>query len=286
MDGYLKTVETLPWGDIGASILIIIGVLGIRWVVFRAIRGKSETLSPEQRKWISSTRNIAIIIIFILLLSVWSLELSRFALSIAAFALAIVIASKELTLCLLGGIYRAISRPFHVGDWIEVGHIRGEVLQEGMLSTVLQEIPERHDTTQNYTGRTITMPNSMLLSQTVMNENYLREFVTHIFTITVNAEHTSPESDSAFIRDQVDNIWQGFQEQAKTTWSSIRKHTGVALRSPDPLVDVHTTDLCHIAFTVQIFCPREQAEAIEQEITTALLERIKSYRESLTSASA
>jgi len=104
-------------------LLIIAIVLGIRWIIFRAIRGKSETLSPKQRKWISSTRNIAIIIIFILLLSVWSLELSR-------FALAIVIARKELTLCLLGGIYSTITHPFSVGDWIEVGPIRGEVLKK------------------------------------------------------------------------------------------------------------------------------------------------------------
>jgi len=137
-------------------LLIIAIVLGIRWIIFRAIRGKPETLSPEQCKWISSTRNIAIIIIFILLLSVWSLKLSRFALSIAVFALAIVIARKELTLCLLSGIYRTITHPFSVGDWIEVGPIRGEVLEEGVINTTLQEILPRHDTTQNYTGRTIS----------------------------------------------------------------------------------------------------------------------------------
>jgi len=269
----LEFVETLPWSDIGTSILIIAVVLGIRWVIFRAIRGKSETLSPEQRKWISSTRNIAIIIIIILLLSVWSLELSRFALSIAAFALAIVIASKELTLCLLGGIYRAITQPFSIGDWIEVGPIRGEVLQEGLISTTLQEIPPRSDITQNYTGRTITMPNSMLLAHSVMNEDYLRYFVTHRFTITSSADHTSPKSDGAFVRKEVEKLWKGFETKATETWSTIRKHTGVPLKNPDPIVDVHTTDDCHIAITVQIFCPREEAEAIEHNITTALLER-------------
>ncbi len=279
MNKNIAAVETLPWSDIGTSVLIIAVVLGIRWIIFRAIRGKSETLSPEQRKWISSTRNIAIIIIFILLLSVWSLELSRFALSIAAFALAIVIASKELTLCLLGGIYRAIAHPFSVGDWVEVGPIRGEVLQEGLISTTLQEIPLRHDTTQNYTGRTITMPNSMLLAHTVMNENYIRHFVTHIFTITSSADHTSPKSDGAFVRKEVEKHWKKFEEKATETWTSIRKNTGVALRSPDPIIDVHTTDDCHIAITVQIFCPREEAEAIEHHITTSLLERQRVRRE-------
>jgi hypothetical protein len=260
-------------------LLIIAIVLGIRWIIFRTIRGKPETLTPEQCKWISSTRNIAIIIIFILLLSVWSLKLSRFALSIAVFALAIVIARKELTLCLLSGIYRTITHPFSVGDWIEVGPIRGEVLEEGEINTTLQEILPRHDTTKNYTGRTITMSNSMLLGHSVMNENHLRNFVIHMSTITSSAVHTSPKSDGDFVRKEVNKHWKVFEEKATETWHTIRKNTGVALRNPDPVFDVHTTVDCHIAITVQLFCPRDEAEAIEDHITTALLERQRVRRE-------
>jgi len=77
----------------------------------------------------------------------------------------------------------------------------------------------------------------------------------------------------------VNKHWKVFEEKATETWHTIRKNTGVALRNPDPVFDVHTTVDCHIAITVQLFCPRDEAEAIEDHITTALLERQRVRRE-------
>jgi len=117
------------------------------------------------------------------------------------------------------------------------------------------------------------------LGHSVMNENHLRNFVIHIFTIISSAIHTSPKSDGDFVRKEVNKYWKVFEEKATKTWHTIRKNTGVALRSPNPVIDEHTTVDCHIAITVQLSYPRDEAEAIEDHITTALLERQRVRRE-------
>lgn len=271
-----KTVTELPWGDIGASVMMVSVILLVRWAIVRSIRGKAETLNADRRKWISLVRNLTVVLIFIGLLLVWSIELSKFALSIAAFAVAIVIASKEVILCLTGGLYRTITRPFETGDWIEVGNVRGEVLQEGFMNTVLHELSPAGDQTHDYTGHIITMPNGMILTHNVVNLNIRKEYVFHTFSIVIDAlESLRPKEDLAFLCDEIEAEWIAYDEDATKYWTKVRRHMALDIRKPDPLVRMHTTELAHVVFDIRLLCPREQAVFIEQRVTTRFLTRIQ-----------
>lgn len=278
MNEYSEMIAKLPWRDIGASVIIVAAILMARWGLYRAIRGKSETLTPEQRRWIAATRSGAAVLIVLALLFVWSLELSRFALSIAAFAVAIVIASKEIILCVSGGLYRAVSSAFNTGDWIEVGAYRGEVLQKGLLTTTLQELAPDSDLAREYTGRTVTMPNALLLSHPIINLNFMRRFNYYNFEITVPEGDVAPEADLAFLNECLDGEWSQHADVAERYWSMVRQRTGIDLRQPTPRVAIKTTELCHICFNVRIFCPREQAGDVQRRVTLAFLERIDGRR--------
>ncbi len=271
-----QSVTGLPWRDIGASTLMISVILLTRWGIVRSIRGRAETLSADRRKWISLVRNLTVVMIFIGLLLVWSFELSKFALTFAAFALAIVIASKEVILCLTGGLYRTMTRPFDTGDWIEVGDIRGEVLEEGFMSTILHELSPAGDQSHDYTGHIITMPNAMILSHNIINLNIRKQYVFHTFAIAVDSlEYLRPKEDHAYLVDAIQTEWTAYDEEATKYWTTVRRHMALDIRKPDPQVRMHTTDLAQILFDVRLLCPRAEALAIEQRITTRFLSRIR-----------
>ena len=271
-----QTFAGLPWRDIGASTLMISVILLARWGIVRSIRGNAETLSADRRKWISLVRNLTVVLIFIGLLLVWSIELSKFALSFAAFALAIVIASKEVIMCLTGGLYRTMTRPFDTGDWIEVGDIRGEVLQEGFMDTILHELSPAGDQSHDYTGHIITMPNSMILSHNIINLNIRKKYVFHTFAIAVaSLEYLHPKEDLAFLVDTIQTEWTAYDEDATKYWTMVRRHMALDIRKPDPQVRMHTTDLAQILFDVRLLCPRAEALFIEQRITTRFMSRIR-----------
>jgi len=268
-----ELLGNLPWNDIGATFVIVAGALLLRWLFVRRIRSGSETLTPEQRKWISLARNTTFAVIAVSLVAIWALELSKFALSVAAFAVAIVIAGKEIILCVTGGLYRAVAGPFDVGDWIEVGPIKGEVLQSGVFATQLQELSDSV-VYQDYTGRTVTLPNSMLLSHPVENLNFTRHFIYHTFQLTVKTEDAEPEADLALIGRELDAVWSGYEELATRYWGMVRKRSGVELRDPRPEAGIGTTDLAHIAYYVRIFCQRTNAAEIEKTISLRLIDQI------------
>lgn len=278
------SLKDMPWSDIVASSLLILFALVLRWFLTRMIRRGKETLSPEQRKWLSTTQNATILLILIGLLFVWSLELSRVALSLAAFAVAIVIASKEVILCVTGGIYRAAAKPFEVGDWIEVGEYRGEVLHEGLLTTRIQELSADGDISHAHTGRDITVPNAFLLLHPVIDLNFNKRFIFHTFDIVAPEADVDAVADLDEIKKIVNEIWQCHSEVAERYWRMVRRKSGVDLGHPAPQVNMSTTDIGHIRFHIVLFCPRETAAAAQTDVTVRALARIRARRQSAADA--
>lgn len=260
-------LQALPYGDLIISAVIVAIALAIRILISRQIRGDSETLSAEQRKWLSITHNVTLLVILGLLLVVWAFELSRAAISVAAFAVALVIGTKELILCFIGGVYRLIVRPFTGGDWIMVGDYRGEVLQEGLLATKLQELSPESDVRSDYTGETISLPNSMLLSHSVRDINIHRNFVFHEFTLTLPSARKDTEQIYDDLKKAVDAEWATTRDVAERYWSMVRNRSAVDFRKSDPSVILATTDVGFPCFNIRIFCKRNEAIDVQERLT-------------------
>ncbi|MGB6228793.1 MAG: mechanosensitive ion channel family protein [Litorimonas sp.] len=249
--------------------LVVIALLA-RIVLVRMIKGRSETLSGSRRRLISIVQNSAILLVLLGLIYIWSPQLSTFALSLTAFAVAMVIATKEYLLCLVGGLYRTTASPFTVGDWVEINGMRGEVLFEGILSTRLQELGTgggRFD----YTGRVLSIPNSVLLTQTVQNESYRKRYLHHRFTVTVEPG-LDPGPVLAEVRKRLPVLCEDVDRKAERYWSMVRQRTQTEIPSREPHVGVETTTLGKIAFGVTVFCATGEATQVEESVTALILQ--------------
>ncbi len=251
------------------SVSLVAAALPLRALLVRLIRSESDVLSDRQRRWIRRVRGGIWLVVVLGLAAVWAPALRAFALSLTAVTVAIVIATKELILCLSGAVLRATTQAYAVGDWIEVGTFKGEVTDYGPLATALQEI-DVDCNTYEYTGRTLIVPNSLLLTTPVRNENFMRRYVFHRFQV-----HLEPGPDlatlEALILDRVRRDSAGFAEVASRYNASIRRRTGVAIMGPEPRVLVATTELAKVCLTVTVFCPTKAAASLEQAITRDVL---------------
>jgi small-conductance mechanosensitive channel len=164
-----------------ATLLLIVVVLLIRSAINRAIaRSKRSYESRVELK--AHTRSLSHVILLFGVMIVWGSELRTFALSLVAMAAAIAVAMKELITCFLGGVLKSFSRPFKVGDRIEMGNGKGEVIGHDFLTTTILEV---HPITQDITGRRIILPNSLLLTSSVALLSKRPRYQLHSFTVTV-----------------------------------------------------------------------------------------------------
>ncbi len=242
------------------SLLVIVGILFLRWVALRVVRAQSDYLTEGQIRLMSLARNGGLLAILLALFAIWASELQEFALSIAAFAAAIAIAMKELILCIAGALVRSVSGAVGSGDWVEIGGYSGDVTEQSPLSTTLIEYdPARME----YTGRTVTLPNILFLQGPVINHGFRKRFVFHTFSI-----HAEPMPDAMDARrailDALTEASGRFDEVATRYAALIEKRAGVHLPPVAPRVRLGTTEFGKLRFEATMFCPRESALEMEE----------------------
>ncbi|WP_410764450.1 mechanosensitive ion channel family protein [Haloferax sp. DFSO60] len=92
--------------------------------------------------------------------------------SFGVIGFAITFALQQPILSLIGWVYIVIKRPFAVGDRISVSDFSGDVAEVDFLVTTLWE--SGGDLTSNQSsGRTVTVPNSLVLSSEIVNHGAL-----------------------------------------------------------------------------------------------------------------
>ncbi|MDO9620668.1 MAG: mechanosensitive ion channel, partial [Moraxellaceae bacterium] len=95
-------------------------LLGIRYALRRAIL-RRDALEPDmKRRWLVSVRNATFLLFLMGIMLIWAREIQTVALSMVAIAAALVLATREIILCLLGSLYRTSTNAYSIGDRIEI----------------------------------------------------------------------------------------------------------------------------------------------------------------------
>ncbi len=251
---------------------LIAAMLSLRIVLVYLIKRNRAILTEGRRHWITSVKNFSWLIMVFGLLLIWWPELKNFAFSIAAVTLALVIATKELILCFSGAMLRAGTGAFTIGDWIEVGANRGEVIDFNLFSTTLQEL-DRPPNDYSFTGKVIAIPNSLFLSEPIKNLNFSKRYAFHRFSIAIDA-HFNIADIRQWIVAEIDQCSADFVEIARRYNAFIEKRTGIDIPGPEPRIMISTSELAKCIITVIIFCPTEKAAELERHITQGVLERV------------
>jgi small-conductance mechanosensitive channel len=254
---------------IQSVVVILIGIF-VR-VQVSAILRRSNINPDIKRRWIIHTRNIASGIIFIGLFTIWATELKDFAISIAAIAVALVLSTKELILCFLGGLLKASSNSFQIGDRIEVGEVRGDVIDHDLLTTKILEIGP-HRKIHRKTGRLVTIPNSLFLGNVIINESYLHTYVLHTFSVHYSV-HDNWKNAETCLLEAANEKCGPIIEKVQSFMNKVGKKDGIEVPKVNPTISLHFPGPDEITFILRIPAPANFKGDYEQAILRMYLER-------------
>lgn len=265
---------------------LLVTFLLVRYLAARWIRGDARILDEQQRRKLFTARTAITVALIICLFGIWGDYLQNLLLSLTAVTLAIVIATKELIMCIAGFVMRTTDRMFGIGDWIECNGLRGEVTDLTLLSTTLLEV-ESPEYGYGYTGRTLLLPNSMFLTHSVHAASFPRKFIQHRFAITVPATRSfDPAAALSWLRNAANRVCEPIMEDARKVVDSMNRRLHIEIQGPEPLVTMGTMPEGSITYRVLIFCPRDQANALEQKITRNFLGAVHGGRFAFQEAAA
>lgn len=264
MEFVAALAENSPLAKLFSSALLLLAVLAAYHFAAAAIRRADWSTLEARRRWLVMIRNVAILLFLLTLMVVWAAQLRTLALSVVGFAVAIVLVTKELIMCVTGGFLRSSTSLFRVGDRIEVKELRGDVIDLTMLTTTILEIGPQQLTHQ-YTGRAVVLPNSVFLTESVINESYTEDYVLHTTVVPLPRE-TDWRRDEAHLLQAAHEVCGEFIETARRHIERIGHQQGIDVPSVDPRVSVSLPEADELHLIVRFPAPARQKGRTEQEI--------------------
>ena len=112
------------------------------------------------------------LLLVVIVVSILFVEWYAAVVSLGLISLILGFALQTPISSFIGWIYILVRQPYRVGDRIEIGEARGEVIDVGYLDTTLWEIGGRHLTTDHPSGRTVKFPNTKVFDTPVFNYSW------------------------------------------------------------------------------------------------------------------
>jgi small-conductance mechanosensitive channel len=269
MKEWLLNPERVVILDLLKSIIFLGVLLLIRAIVGRMITRVDDLSVEDKRRWMHSLRNVLFFVFMFGVVFIWAHELSTFAVSLMAVAVAMVLATKELIMCLTGALLRMRANAYAPGDRIEVAHLRGKVLDQNFLSTRILEIGPGH-TSNQYTGRTVVFPNSLLLTGPVVNETNRKDYSFHTITIPMSTEDDWQAAERLLL-EAARAECAPYLEEARRQIKKLEGTEWLDAPTVDPRINVQIPEPGRIHLLLRFAVPAPKIVRIEQVILRRFL---------------
>ncbi len=278
MEGFLddlgKTLkhsltQESTWSYALQSALLLTVLLLVR-SGFRRLIARSQRLPEEKALSLQIlNRNFLVAALAVGLLWIWGRELKDLALSLAAIAVALVLATKELLLCLLGSVLRTSGDTFSVGDRIEVGNLRGDVVDHRLLTTTLLEVGAGHQRT----GRSLSIPNAIFLITPVINETFTKAYVLHLVKVSLKRDEEWRRAEHLFV-EAATEVCAPYLEAARMHMGAMARRHSLQAPMVAPRIMTHFPDAESVELTVRVPTPAREKGRIEQHILRRFFDKL------------
>jgi len=267
--------------SVGNSLVLFLCYLAVRIVTVRTVSRLAFENAELKRKWIVYLKNITTVIFFTALAVIWASKLQTFALSLAAVAAAVAVTFKEYMLCVLGGVFKSSSNLFKVGDRIEIKEFRGDVIDHDFLTTTLLEIGPGHQLHQ-FTGKTLVIPNSLFLSNPLINETARTNIGLHSFEFPAYITDDLVTIENELLA-AARAVTEPYVPEAQRVYHRLSVAEGIVEPAVEPRISVYFPEAHRVIFVVRFPTPIKRKGKTEQEIIRRFLKSVP--RQSFSEAS-
>jgi small-conductance mechanosensitive channel len=248
------------------TVLVVLAVLAANVGISAALRQRTRLSRETKLRTSVFWRNFSLLVALLALLFVWRAELRAAALSLAALSVALVLAGKELLTSVLGYFQRTTSGTFRFGDVIEIHGVRGEVIDQTLLSTTLLEMSEEHQ----FTGRVVQFPNSFYVMHPLKNHSRLGSYQLGILTVPLS-DSDNVEAAKALLERVARQACGEFVAPTEVALRELEGEQFVVMPSAEPRVTVRLPEANKVVLALRYPCPADRRTRTEQDILLAYL---------------
>ena len=271
MDGLLKQAMSLSLVE--KCIAAVLGIL----VIHAAFRVLEETLPRrfgransryKVRKFVVFSGYITILLFLAIL---FEDRLGRLSFAIGLIGAGVAVALQDVLASVAGAFTIGFSKLYMVGDRVQIGDTRGDVIDIGLLRTTLMETGTwvRMDL---YNGRIVRVPNSAVLKGSVFNYSqgfrFLWDEIKVVFTVG---------SDWQLAREMLTQVARemtgDYLAEAQSSWKAVSDYYETANPPLQPLVTL-VMNGGNLEFSVSYVVEYMKRTAVQDKLFTKIVQEV------------
>lgn len=260
------------------AVIVVIAVL-LRLALVPVVRRRYRD-DLYRRYWAGKIAKYAIVAVaLVALIMVWAPLGGRLSVILGFATAGIAFAMQEVIGALFGWLNILTGRIYTVGDRVEMGGVRGDVMDISPLRTTMLEIGRgvaaagspTTVTARQPTGRVVSISNKKTFTDPVFNYSSHFEWMWDELTFTVPYE-ADWHAAERIVREEVDRRDAEARERGERELSRIANRYVLAQADIEPATYVRA-ETCWIAITARFVAHVRSARSVKDDITRAVIDR-------------
>ncbi len=252
--------------------IIVILVLIIISNVVKKIIGKNVKKRKKAFNYKKMTTYITTVVIFVLILMIWSSMVKSLAIMISIISVGIALALQEVILTIAGWFFIIFKKPYEVGDRIELGDIKGDIIDIDMYNTTVLEIQNWVKSDQS-TGRIAKIPNSEVFRKIIYNYTQGWNYIWDEIKLTITFESDYKKAEKILL-NIVNGYTEGIEENVKRSIKKLNRKYLIHFNIFTPKVFIKIND-SGITLILRYLVDVKERRMVEDKINREFLDKIE-----------
>lgn len=190
---------------------------------------------------------------------------------IGVFLAGIAFTMRDVFSNVVGWMIIASHKGFKTGDRVHIGTVIGDVLDVGVLRTTIAEVSDWDTHGEQSTGRLVSLPNSVVLKESVINYNRSFSTMWNELSVVVTFESDWAKAEE-LIQSIADSDFEGKKDFFKNSTDNVKRELMLEYHFLTPKVYVKVIDVgveLTLRHLVEVRKRRAVADQIFREILNA-----------------
>lgn len=250
-------------------VILGVGVVLVALAVYRKVTKVIASRSISKQR-AHTSRNVLRLVFSLLvgvaILGIFTDQWVGVILSLGILGFAVTFALQQPLLSLIGWGYILVNQPYQVGDRVLIESAKGDVIDVDFLVTTLWEINGDLVSSNQPSGRIVTVPNSVVLSSEVFNYSW-EEFPYVWNELSIQVAY---ESDIEFARQVMRSVADDYlgEEMAKNVqrYRQVLEDTPVELKVRErPSVNIYQEE-SWVEFRLRYLVHPKRGQLVRNEL--------------------
>jgi small-conductance mechanosensitive channel len=222
-----------------------------------------------------AVRYVVAVLAAVVLAVVWRAFAGRAGVVLGFAAAGVAFAMQEVIGALAGWVNILSGRIFRVGDRIQMGGVRGDVIDITPLRTKVMEIGSSSDDGswvkgRQFTGRVVAISNKATFTEPVFNYSSSFDYLWEEFVVPVSF-HQDWDRAADVLAEEAERV--SATDEARRAIRRMRREFPVPAAELEPRVFRRPTDN-YMELSARFVVPVRTARAVKDELTGRVLERL------------